>query len=87
VLQGRPTLEEAQDPDKEWLCANCMDVWEVEGIRSDKQASGGKQYLIKWVGSDVLTWEKACDILAPELVNQYEATNSNKRSRRSARGS
>ena len=72
-VRKRPSIAEVEDEGKEWLCENCEEQYEVEELLDSKVVRRSKQYLVKWVGHDEPTWEKASNI-NQELIAGFEAS-------------
>ncbi len=46
-------------------------VFTVEEIRDRRTRNGSSQYLVKWVGSDELTWEDERNVTLTEEMRQF----------------
>ena len=49
------------------------DVYEVEKLTASRVRRGIKQYLVKWRGHSKQTWEPQENILAPTLIENFNA--------------
>jgi hypothetical protein len=78
-----PDLQESLPrPPPVFVDESAQQYYEVEQILDHRIHRRQKQYLVKWVGYPLhdATWESARNIKAdvPDLVEQYEALNSQK---------